>query len=123
MLDVHQHGHENVHEHHDEDAAPEVDEEESLFPPHLQKMCALLASVYAFFVLELCLSTKHKHSHGDSSDDDVSRMSSSGLKMASNKTVSTCTALTLTISNRELKIVFKKIGSCHVLGQVRCIAQ
>ena len=69
VLGVHHHGDAHVHE----DEA-EAEEEQSLFPPHLQKICALLASVYAFFMLELCLSTKHKHSHGDTTDDEIGVM-------------------------------------------------
>ncbi|KAH3780542.1 hypothetical protein DPMN_158359 [Dreissena polymorpha] len=40
-------------------------EHDELLAAPLKKMCAFLASIYAFFILELMLSTKHEHSHSD----------------------------------------------------------
>ena len=36
---------------------------DELVPGYLRKLCAFLASIYAFFVLEMLLSTRHTHSH------------------------------------------------------------
>ncbi|XP_045182117.2 metal cation symporter ZIP14-like [Mercenaria mercenaria] len=36
---------------------------EELVPAYLRKLCAFLASIYAFFILELLLSIRHSHSH------------------------------------------------------------
>lgn len=47
----------------DEDGEEEGDD--VLFPDHIKKLCALLGSIYAFFVLELCLSKRQSHSHRD----------------------------------------------------------
>ncbi|XP_060589229.1 zinc transporter ZIP6-like isoform X2 [Ruditapes philippinarum] len=39
------------------------EDDDELMPGHLRKLCAFLASIYAFFVLELLLSIRHTHSH------------------------------------------------------------
>ncbi|KAL4217912.1 hypothetical protein ACF0H5_022651 [Mactra antiquata] len=52
----------------DEDGSNYSDE--GIFPEHIKKLCAFLASVYAFFVLELFLSQRQHHSHKHYTSDE-----------------------------------------------------